>query len=1769
MSSVRRLLVRRGQILAAWAGLVAATSQAPAGPTNRVAVPFDFSYEASAAGEAFGITPSTPWIWLPPVSEGRAFFSVGNIPYAFALRANALFEYDAGDVWPGNLVPMRIWIEPAEDSDRPELYGIFGFEVGVAVRPVVVHRPVLNFGKDFCVRYAADGPAPLGPSLLGGIDAIECVGLPLSEVLGSSTRAIVRAIAGTADALNRAQFGFCAINVCAEGVLEGEHIEVLAAGHRLRFRGYGQQYGTNVLVHIPLERENPYSDVEPLMVSAAYCYNFYQSMGLVLSLIPPIELWITPSIFDRWSNLLPGSYAPPALPRLHDGTYYMKSVAGAVQPAGRPQEITLPIAETPNLPDLVVAAVALNPSSPDPAESGRAYAAETSTVRVTIANLGVRATEPSAILRWRMDLDGSNLVPWTALGPPGAAPILAPNSTMSLYVPCRFSEGRHNIAISLTYLQVKQYTNGAPVYGMGDPRPENHFNVQFPVYVHAERGTVRGIVDTNPSWPGSGIPGLLVWLHGPRYSAWTTSSLAPGEHRGTFRFPRVPTDDYTLEILMPTNGAPDGRDYANRAFVFHHDVGGVTELRGTWLAQYQTAIGRLRDASTGLPIINATVEYGVPSFRTTNTDATGSFRLRRVPPRGPVECRFSHPLYEPRRIAFDLRVDNTWQTNTVVRQYMDLDTAETGWADEWGTLYLVRDISPPVLDWVPPPRDGAVVTSLVVHLRPSDGPYRDVARWRWLIANVNSQIVASAGWMPWTTPSNREDFVATAFNVSNLADGRYTLQLYAEDPAGLQTNVAISFVRDSVAPSGTLEIAEGAISVGEPTVPITIRLAQPEPLWWTVELSNDGVTWSPPFTLSGTAATLPAWPLAPSGYVGQVTVTARVTDASGHIVGMSDSIAVDASGLVQLAGGAPFYGGTNVPVDVFIRPPPPWTLYDEPAYGQSLEIGREPSGAARAQRFVLTTAATVGAVRVAVSCAGYPDAPLELRLVGSLGDSPTGAPPTLAVGTLTPPALPADGVCTVAFPSAVILSPGTYYLITRTGAVSTQSFWRVGSGYSEYGNHQLRYDFLPGSGWRAGDTNPAIGCATLAFRLLDDRRGQIRFAADSVCDTEPWTTYTGPAVVLTNLPVAGAGRQTVAVQYRNPFTTGLDRVYYDSVVVDLVAPTVQTASIVRVNTEDGVVSIRLLATDDVAGVRQALWSFDGGAHWQATNWLPELHLPFVSPFSGVLLRVVDEAGLTSQVAVVETRRDLFPPEFNFSINNADAYTRSPTVTLRFAVWDDRPLRACRIRVREQTSGRDYGPWAGTVTSVPIALPPTSIESGTGTVATTLDGRYQFEATATDGEGRSSPLRLASITLDRQPPTASLWLCDEGGRNWTTGAVIHARLEVADANPDLRMRQRLNGGPWSLSAPLPAGLSSWVLVADSVPPRHHELEMEISDAAGNCVTARAALRVNHRPLTPTALWPRGEIGDTSPKLFASDFSDPDGEPVGAAEYLVREGRIEVLASGPTTPGTFAVARGLLQEGHVYTWVVRYMDADGLWSEWSEPTVFEVAADSDHDGLSDHVEKTTGTHPLNPDTDGDGIPDGTEDRNLNGAVDPSESDPRSADTDNDALPDGIEDRNRNGERDPGETDPANPDTDQDGLRDGEEDTNANGRFEPALGETHPNLADTDGDSQSDGDERYAGTDPNDRSACFALTQLTVVPDGLTAHLRWKGRGHRRYWIEAARRPGASWKPLQSVVPEGGNPPWYFLDDISFTVPLEISARFFRIRIEPPETVPPDPR
>jgi len=108
---------------------------------------------------------------------------------------------------------------------------------------------------------------------------------------------------------------------------------------------------------------------------------------------------------------------------------------------------------------------------------------------------------------------------------------------------------------------------------------------------------------------------------------------------------------------------------------------------------------------------------------------------------------------------------------------------------------------------------------------------------------------------------------------------------------------------------------------------------------------------------------------------------------------------------------------------------------------------------------------------------------------------------------------------------------------------------------------------------------------------------------------------------------------------------------------------------------------------------------------------------------------------------------------------------------------------------------------------------------------------------------------------------------------------------------------------------------------------------------------------------------------------------------------------------------------------------------------------IPLDNDNDGLSNSEEAALGTNPNNADTDADGLQDGTESGRAVGVADPDGAFGARKGTGAGFVPDA----------DPATTTaPLNPDSDGDGIPDGTEDANRNGRLDP--GETDPNVSNT---------------------------------------------------------------------------------------------------------------
>lgn len=200
----------------------------------------------------------------------------------------------------------------------------------------------------------------------------------------------------------------------------------------------------------------------------------------------------------------------------------------------------------------------------------------------------------------------------------------------------------------------------------------------------------------------------------------------------------------------------------------------------------------------------------------------------------------------------------------------------------------------------------------------------------------------------------------------------------------------------------------------------------------------------------------------------------------------------------------------------------------------------------------------------------------------------------------------------------------------------------------------------------------------------------------------------------------------------------------------------------------------------------------------------------------------------------------------------------------------------------------------------------------------------------------------------------------------------------------------------------------------------------------------------------------------------------GSPFSPREFDSQEpplrGVSTVLAGPGFAPGTHSESSADMAVDFAVRVNPTDVDADGLaiCAEQFYDTN-PLDPDTDHDGLSDGTE-TFGTNPTDPlvaDSDRDGLKDGQEDTNKNGSFDAGETNPNDSDTDDDLVDDGVEVNGRN------PTNPVDPDSDDDGLLDGQEDANRNGELD--ADETNPNDADSDDDWLSDGQELDVGTNP----------------------------------------------------------------------------------------------
>jgi cysteine-rich repeat protein len=168
--------------------------------------------------------------------------------------------------------------------------------------------------------------------------------------------------------------------------------------------------------------------------------------------------------------------------------------------------------------------------------------------------------------------------------------------------------------------------------------------------------------------------------------------------------------------------------------------------------------------------------------------------------------------------------------------------------------------------------------------------------------------------------------------------------------------------------------------------------------------------------------------------------------------------------------------------------------------------------------------------------------------------------------------------------------------------------------------------------------------------------------------------------------------------------------------------------------------------------------------------------------------------------------------------------------------------------------------------------------------------------------------------------------------------------------------------------------------------------------------------------------------------------------------------------------------------------RDSDADGLLDGLEAGLTEPMGMGTDMAVFQADTDPSTTTSPVDRDTDTGGIPDGAEDANLNGRVDPGERDPNvRADDDSDG--DGIPDADELADG----TDPFSTDSDNDGIDDIDE-RDGTGPLAP-WGPTDATSSDSDGDGLPDGQEiglTLADIDPSESDGFVPDTDPYTTTD-----------------------------------------------------------------------------
>ncbi|MBW0763737.1 Ig-like domain-containing protein, partial [Mammaliicoccus lentus] len=227
----------------------------------------------------------------------------------------------------------------------------------------------------------------------------------------------------------------------------------------------------------------------------------------------------------------------------------------------------------------------------------------------------------------------------------------------------------------------------------------------------------------------------------------------------------------------------------------------------------------------------------------------------------------------------------------------------------------------------------------------------------------------------------------------------------------------------------------------------------------------------------------------------------------------------------------------------------------------------------------------------------------------------------------------------------------------------------------------------------------------------------------------------------------------------------------------------------------------------------------------------------------------------------------------------------------------------------------------------------------------------------------------------------------------------------------------------------------IKATDTTPPGKPVIETDLTGKGGT----KEPITVKAEPGTKV------ELFDKDGNKIGEGTADDQGNVVITPTKPLPEGEITAKATDKAeTPNTS------LPSDPVVVTNPKDTDNDGIPDD-QDP-------DIDGDGVNNKDEGAAGTDPTNPDSDGNGTPDGDEDADKDGIPNKDESDSNGTtvtDKDKDGKPDITTPKDTDGD---GTPDNQDPDIDGDGV---------NNKDEEAAG-TNPSNPDSDGNGTPDGDE-----------------------------------------------------------------------------------------------------